>query len=101
MHVRDTAHIAEKLRKGSLDSEVHRKTLESVIASNIMTRFEDSAAYSDHVFVPRESLVTVFLQDKNFKALYSLVVCVLMVLMGCNFANYVLQPSIFWHDFDM
>ena len=59
-----------------------------------------SNVYNEHVFVPRESLVTEFLRDKNFKAVHSLVVCVLLVLMICNFTNYLLDPSLFWEEYD-
>ena len=65
-----------------------------------MTMLKTSGVYRDHVFVKRESLITVFLQDKNFKAIHSLLVSVLFVLMICNFVNYFLDPSIFWDDFE-
>ena len=66
-------------------------------SSEMMMR--TSSIHRDHVFICRESLITQYLQDKNFRSAYIITFCFLSILLCCNFVNYAINPSIFHRDF--
>ena len=63
-----------------------------------MTMLRTSGAYNEHRFIKRESLLTEYLQDKNFKATFTMLTCILLVLLMCNLGTYILDHNIFWED---